>query len=329
MSEIPVSVIVPVYNVEKYLAACLDSALMQTLSPLEIVCVDDGSTDASPAILAEYARRDARIVALRQPNGGLSAARNAGMAAARGEYLLFLDSDDTLAAPDALDMLFYEARVTYESEELCKTASEPPDFYVRRGEYPAAADGQSLYALMDARGEYRPSACMYLLRREFIRATGLTFPLGICHEDEFFTLAALSLAKRTGCAHICAYDRLWREGSIMTERSIGARVRGNLLAAREMERFARERLAGADAKFLRRYATHARAINLRGLLQYRRLSPEGRKAFWDGLPPQEAAVLRRRLRAAEGPRLARGARLFVKRHAPRELWNKLKKLKSR
>lgn len=89
-----VSVIVPVYNVDRYLARCLDSVLSQSHANLEVICVDDGSTDGSAAILSDYAARDGRIKIVTQKNGGLSAARNAGLDVMTGEYVMFVDSDD-------------------------------------------------------------------------------------------------------------------------------------------------------------------------------------------------------------------------------------------
>ena len=89
-----VSVIIPVYNVEQYLRECLDSVVNQTLKEIEIICVDDGSTDKSLDILLEYAKKDNRITVLKQENLHAGVARNAGLAVARGEYLSFLDSDD-------------------------------------------------------------------------------------------------------------------------------------------------------------------------------------------------------------------------------------------
>ena len=91
-----ISVIVPVYNVERYLPECLDSILSQDYSSLEILLVDDGSTDTSGAICDDYARRDSRIRAIHQQNAGAGAAKNTGLRAATGEYLAFVDSDDTL-----------------------------------------------------------------------------------------------------------------------------------------------------------------------------------------------------------------------------------------
>lgn len=92
-----VSVIVPVYNVEPYLSACLVSCMQQTLKDIEIICVNDGSTDHSLEILKEFQKADRRIRIIDKENGGLSSARNAGIQAARGEWLVFLDSDDLLS----------------------------------------------------------------------------------------------------------------------------------------------------------------------------------------------------------------------------------------
>ncbi len=89
-----ISVIIPVYNVEKYLRRCLDSVLNQTFTDWQAICVNDGSPDNSAEILAEYAARDARFVVVTKENGGLSDARNAGMKVATGDYILYLDSDD-------------------------------------------------------------------------------------------------------------------------------------------------------------------------------------------------------------------------------------------
>jgi CDP-glycerol glycerophosphotransferase len=99
-----ISVVVPVYNVEAYLADCLDSVLAQTVGDLEVVLVDDGSTDGSAGIAEAYAARDPRFRLVRQENGGLSKARNTGIDAATGDFLAFLDSDDLLP-PDAYERL--------------------------------------------------------------------------------------------------------------------------------------------------------------------------------------------------------------------------------
>lgn len=99
-----ISVIVPVYNVEPYLHKCVDSILNQTYRNLEVILVDDGSPDGCPAICDEYAEKDERVKVIHKKNGGLSDARNAGMAVAKGEYLSFVDSDDMLSA-NAIEIL--------------------------------------------------------------------------------------------------------------------------------------------------------------------------------------------------------------------------------
>lgn len=96
MNNPKISIIVPVYNVEEYLPQCLDSLVGQTLREIEIVCIDDGSTDNSPNILQDHASCDGRILHIGQPNGGVSVARNKGLQHIHGEYYMFVDSDDWL-----------------------------------------------------------------------------------------------------------------------------------------------------------------------------------------------------------------------------------------
>lgn len=102
------SIIIPVYNTEKYLKQCLQSVLQQTCQDYEIILIDDGSTDKSGTLCDEYAKID-KVTCVHQKNQGLSAARNTGVAVSRGEYLLFLDSDDYLLSPSALEILAAKA----------------------------------------------------------------------------------------------------------------------------------------------------------------------------------------------------------------------------
>lgn len=104
-----VSLIIPVYNVEKYLGKCLESCRNQTLNDLEIICVDDGSTDSSGRILDEFAAEDSRVMVIHKENGGLSSARNAGLKVANGEWIMFLDSDDFLE-PNACERVWVESQ---------------------------------------------------------------------------------------------------------------------------------------------------------------------------------------------------------------------------
>lgn len=92
-----ISVIVPIYNSEKFLKRCVESILAQTFNDIEVILVNDGSTDNSPSICEDYAKKDKRIVVINKPNGGLSSARNAGLDIAAGEYIGYVDSDDYIA----------------------------------------------------------------------------------------------------------------------------------------------------------------------------------------------------------------------------------------
>lgn len=109
MEKIVFSVIIPVYNIEKYLPECLESCMIQSVKEAEFICVNDGSTDSSSKIIDEYLQKDARFRSIAKENGGLSSARNAGMAQAKGEWLVFLDGDDRLKA-DALKRLSGEIK---------------------------------------------------------------------------------------------------------------------------------------------------------------------------------------------------------------------------
>ena len=113
MNEL-VSVIIPVYNVESFLECCVDSVLNQTYKTLQIILVDDGSTDSSSQLCNEYQKRDLRVEVIHKKNGGLSDARNVGIKAARGRYLTFIDSDDFIF-PDMIEKL-YIASCGYQAE---------------------------------------------------------------------------------------------------------------------------------------------------------------------------------------------------------------------
>lgn len=185
------SLIIPVYNVAAYLPACLDSVLAQTFCDWEAICVDDGSTDGSGELLDGYAQRDARFVVIHQKNGGVSVARNAGLAVARGDYVGFVDADDCLC-PDWLQVV--DATILAYSADLYRFRyTKIPEDYCNEG----------LHQVSDSRGcqhylgvsECLPRVLelvfdggfsfLYFVRRELI--AGITFPVGVwMHEDCLF-----------------------------------------------------------------------------------------------------------------------------------------------
>lgn len=239
-----VSVIIPVYNVEEYLADCLTSIQNQTLKDIEIICVDDGSTDSSLSILCQAAEADPRICVLVQKNSGLSAARNTGIQAARGKYLYYLDSDDMLE-PDALQFLIdtvedndlecilFGGKAIYDSEELLEKHGEYSDYYRYKEACTDPMAGADLLVLLKNVKEYRASACMQLAKTELIRNNNIHFYDGIVHEDNLYTLEVLLHSRRCMAIPEQLYLRRIRENSIMTATVSVANFIGYLICYTE------------------------------------------------------------------------------------------------
>ena len=181
MKEECISVIVPVYNVERYLEKCIESICCQTFKDLEIILVDDGATDRSGAICDEWSRRDPRIRVIHKENGGLSDARNAGIEIASGTWYMFVDSDDTIT-PDTIERL-YKAATQHQCEmAVCNIVriyddgvTEP--FYNPISEL-TVLDGNQRFETLK-----QPSACNKLFRAELFR--DVRFPKGKFYEDTF------------------------------------------------------------------------------------------------------------------------------------------------
>lgn len=246
-----VSVIIPVYNVQEYLEECVESVRSQTLKNIEIICVNDGSTDESPRILRELEKQDSRIKIVDKPNGGLSSARNLGMKEASGEYILFLDSDDYLdltalktlylyAKYYELDEMFYNASVFFDTKEVEEENSNYSGYYRRNGFYPETLTGRELFVQLMQNHDFKPSACLQILRREFLEEHQIRFYEGILHEDNLFTMQCISLAKRTRLLDRDFYKRRVRGGSIMTEAKGFRNTYGKFVTVMEMHRFIEE-----------------------------------------------------------------------------------------
>lgn len=216
------SIIIPVYNTALYLAACMDSVLRQSSAEsVEVICVNDGSTDDSATILHTYAERYSNVRIISQPNGGLSAARNTGLRAANGEYVLFLDSDDRIK-PDTLsildanlsecpDILAFGSELWYYENEY----SVPNDKFNHR-QYDRMLSGQQyLDQFVCERGWGPSAACFYAYRRTFLRQHSLCFPVGLLHEDELFVPQACALAQNVKILSNILYEYRMRENSIV------------------------------------------------------------------------------------------------------------------
>jgi len=217
-----VTVVIPVYNVEKYLAECVNSVLQQTCQDYEIILVDDGSTDSSGAICDEYAGQNNRIRVIHQPNGGLSAARNAGLEQATGKYVYFLDSDDyiepqtlsrltDLAEKENADVVFFDGYVFFDECEPDTSASR----YIRKERYGTNCGRRMLLSLL-RNEEYRTAVPLMLFRKEYLDKNNLIFEDGIIHEDELFTFQVYNANGLVCHCHEQLYARRVRPASIMT-----------------------------------------------------------------------------------------------------------------
>lgn len=182
------SVVIPVYNAERYLEKCIESVLTQTSdSAFEIILVNDGSRDGSAVICDRYAQLDARIQVIHQENQGVSAARNAGIAAAKGQYLLFLDSDDLWDEnllesvdhdiPQMPDMVIFGHGIF--TNDVIKKVIVPT--CAASGE-----PGESYFAKLEKAGGLPiVSACMIAFRRDFLVENRLGFPVGVSYGEDF------------------------------------------------------------------------------------------------------------------------------------------------
>lgn len=217
-----VSIVIPVYNVESYLEECVESARNQTLKNIEIILVDDGSTDASGKMCDMYAEKDTRIKVIHKKNGGLSEARNTGAEDACGNYIYFLDSDDWIepyameslysyAEKDKLELVLFDARVV--DEDGCDYLETSHYMrYCRIGNYEGVYTGIDIFKKMVDNKEHFSSVPLLFIKRKVFT---MKFE-NILHEDELFTIKLLYRTQRVSYYPEMLYVRRIRRGSIMT-----------------------------------------------------------------------------------------------------------------
>jgi len=201
-----VSVIVPVYNVEKHLKRCLDSLLAQTLQEIEVIAIDDGSTDSSLEILQDYAKTFGKLKCVSKKNGGLSDARNYGLSCASGEYVGYVDSDD-FVDPDMFEVMYREAKehgsdivecnlhhtyANYEDTEIMVKYYKPEEFLCFG----------------------RHIAWNKIYRRAWLLETGIQFPFGLIYEDVSFFSKLAPYIRRYDYVDIAPVHYVQRSGSL-------------------------------------------------------------------------------------------------------------------
>lgn len=238
---VSISIIIPVYNVEKYLHECLDSVLNQTIPFDEIIIINDGSTDTSGVICRNYKSQNPRIVLLEQENSGLSSARNAGLEAAKGDYVIFLDSDDfidlktcetiksVLETDDLIDVVYYAS----------DTIKEIPFAFSQEGytRYDKITGKiicgfASLEKLFPE--HYKISACMSAYQTSFLKKNDIRFINGILYEDRFFCLRVITESQRVLYIPDRLYVRRFRQGSIVTSRGNRKKIQ-DIIYGHELE----------------------------------------------------------------------------------------------
>lgn len=249
--EPKVSVIIPVYNVEPFLARCLDSVVGQTLREIEIVCVDDGSPDRSIDILRRYAAVDDRIRVISQENRGLGGARNRGFDAAAGEYILFVDSDDWID-PAYCERLYDAARATGADVACASMLKIRPSYSKWTIRYTQRVE------VTDAVEKFRVCRCppdFYvmnkLLRREMLLRLGLRFRERVCYEDVEYTMRVLGEGGTLVTVPDVVYRYMVNGASITKSRQTPKKQLDRYLAHKALVAYADARGIPLDARFRR------------------------------------------------------------------------------
>lgn len=232
MSNPVISIIVPVYKVEKYLAKCVESILAQTFADFELILVDDGSPDSCGKLCDEYALKDSRIKVIHKENGGLSDARNAGIQVAKGEYLGFVDSDDYIA-PDMYELLYRLILENNAQIAVCDAAVVEEDAEA------SYTDSEKIYVLehedalreMISKRLFAVNAWNKLYKKELFSNT--FYPKGMLYEDLATMYKLIDNTERIVYIPAKKYAYVQRQGSIMNQT--GYKVREDkVVIVREM-----------------------------------------------------------------------------------------------
>ncbi len=230
-----ISVIVPVYNVEKYIERCLQSLMCQTHRDIEVIVVDDGSTDSSLQKCREYERKDSRFKVFHKENGGLSSARNKGLEEATGEYICFVDSDDWVHERFC-ELLLHACETTGADMAMCLFQKTSTD--IQQEEINVAKDVtilSNIDMIQHLRNrettEYVNTVVAWnkLYRRKIVE--NLRYPEGKLHEDEYVVGEILTRIKKVALIDIPLYYYFQRKNSIMSEEKTAGTLSADLLKA--------------------------------------------------------------------------------------------------
>lgn len=216
MGKIIISIIVPVYNVEKELGRCLESIINQTYKNIEIILVDDGSIDRSPEICDEYAVKDKRITVIHKKNGGLSDARNDGLRISHGSYIMFVDSDDYIEN-DACEKLL--SGITPDIDIVvgaCKRIDGDKTIILRHSniEEKKVYTAKEFTMLSIKNSEWYAPVCFNMYRRDFLFENDIFFESGICFEDTNIQIKMFGSANKIQYVDYAFYNYIIRPGTL-------------------------------------------------------------------------------------------------------------------
>jgi len=257
------SIIVPAFNTQQYISECISSIESQSLDGVEIIIVDDGSTDNTLSIATKISKGKDNIKVFSKENEGVSLARNFGLSKSEGEYILFLDSDDMLAEgklnilyekikKNDLDIILYNGKAFYENKEL----SLEHDFYYSRNNTYSKKIMSSvdiIYHMVRTKS-FMAQPCMYIFKKEYLK--GFAFHPNIVHEDNIFT-AKLLLQNMTRAMVVpeVAFMRRVRNGSIMTVNKDIKNAKGYIICAQEILRLKNKKSIFKEKFIIDRLAT--------------------------------------------------------------------------
>lgn len=239
-----VSVIIPAYNVEKYLEECLLSVINQTLKDIEIIIINDGSTDKTHDIINLYKKRDIRIISIDKKNEGQSIARNIGLSISSGEYIYFMDSDDYIeintleecyrkSKNEDLDFVLFDSDIFFETKDLEKKYGNYKKNREKKLSNQILSGSEVLKKLYSTK-KYGASVCVTFIKKEYLDKNSLNFYPKIIHEDELFTFLLFYKAKRVNYIEKNFFKRRLRKNSTMTQVKTEKNTKGYLVVTEEL-----------------------------------------------------------------------------------------------
>lgn len=245
-NQYKVSIIIPIYNVENYLNDSLKSVVNQTMKEIEIILINDGSTDRSLEIIEKYREKDTRIKVIHQKNQGQSIARNQGINIANGEYVYFMDSDDIIddntveicykkSFKEDLDFLIFDSDVFFDSLELER---EYENFKKNREKNLEDKVDKGKYILKNLleNKKFSCSPCIHFIKTSYLKKNNIKFYPKIIHEDELFAYELYLKSTRVNYIKEKFFKRRVRYNSTMTSHKTEKNINGYLIVAKELKR---------------------------------------------------------------------------------------------